>query len=50
MKKSKNKGYWIFDSFYGGFYKCSKCAHTQGAKDSECPKCKSDMEQKTHFS
>ena len=46
---NKSKGYWKFVTFYGGYYECSKCGHTQGAKDSKCPNCKSEMEQETHF-
>jgi len=35
-------GHWIYDSFYGGFYKCSVCGYTKGSKSDTCPDCGSD--------
>lgn len=42
-KAKEDKAYWIYDSFYGGFYKCSKCGYEKGSKDDICPKCGSIM-------
>ena len=36
-------GSWEWDSFYGGFYRCSACGYEQGRKTNYCPECGAHM-------
>ena len=39
----QGSGFWIYDSYYGGIYKCSICGHWQGMKSDFCPECGASM-------
>ena len=41
--EAQRLGVWEWDSYFGGFYRCSVCGHDQGSKTNYCPKCGARM-------
>ena len=41
--KQQRTGAWVWDSYYGGFYRCSVCGYEQGRKTKYCPECGARM-------
>ena len=35
---------WVYCSYCGGFYKCSRCGHDEALKLRMCPECGASME------
>ena len=36
---------WVYNSFYSGFWECSRCGHGAALKLSTCPACGAIMEE-----
>ena len=45
--EAQRAGTWMYDSFYGGFYRCSVCGYDQGRKTKHCPQCGARMAEVT---
>lgn len=41
--EAQRSGAWEWDSYYGGFYRCSVCGYEQGRKTKHCPECGASM-------
>lgn len=41
--EAQRSGAWEWDSYYGGFYRCSVCGYEQGRKTKYCPECGARM-------
>lgn len=41
--EAQRSGAWEWDSYYGGFYRCSACGYEQGRKTKYCPECGARM-------
>jgi rubrerythrin len=45
--EAQRPGAWEWDSYYGGFYRCSACGYEQGRKTKYCPECGARMAEVT---